>query len=69
MPISKRYECILAAPLNRAVVEREVLRRLENLVPPPTPRVGGGFVYLTMDSYLSKPDKQMVLHAGYGEEE
>ena len=57
MPISKRYECIIAIlndPLNRAVVEREVLRRLENMVPPPIPRVGGGFVYLTMDEYRSK---------------
>jgi hypothetical protein len=57
MPISKRYECILAVlndPINRAIVEREILRRSENLIPPPVILVGGGFVYLTMDEYRRK---------------
>ena len=54
MPTSTRYECILAVlndPMNRAIVEREILRRSENLIPPPVPRIGGGFVYLTAAEY------------------
>ena len=54
MPISTRYECILTVlndPMNRAIVEREILRRSENLIPPPVPRIGGGFVYLTAAEY------------------
>jgi hypothetical protein len=54
MPVSKRYECVLAAlndPLNMAIAKREVMRRLERMTPPPIPRVGGGLVYLTFEEY------------------
>ena len=54
---STRYKTLLAVlndPLNRAVVEREILRRSEKMTPPPISRVGGGVVYLTMEEYRHK---------------
>ena len=69
MTINPRYATLVAIlddPLNRACIEREIARRqkvapsTKGLLPPPTPRKGGGgVVYLSMDEYLNNP-KTMI---------
>ena len=59
---SNRYITIVAMlddPLNRAVIERELLRRSRKgafkWLPPPTPAVGGGFVFPTLREWQKTP--------------
>jgi len=50
---------ILDDPLNRAIAERELARRSRplshGLAPPPVPREGGGFLFLTMREFQRHP--------------
>ena len=65
MATTSRYATLVAIlddPLNLACVERELARRREKgsfdkgLLPPPTPREGGGgLVYLSMEEYQRNP--------------
>lgn len=62
MSASDRYITMVAVlddPLNRAIAERELARRsrplARGLVPPPTPKVGGGCVFLTMREFQRRP--------------
>lgn len=67
MSASERYTTMAAVlddPLNRAIAERELLRRKRpldrGLVPPPIPREGGGFVILSMREYQRFPAEKIV---------
>ena len=67
MSASERYTTMAAVlddPLNRAIAERELLRRKRpldrGLVPPPIPREGGGFVLLSMREYQRFPAEKIV---------
>lgn len=71
MSVDQRYATIAAVldnPINRAIVERELIRRTtltnRGLIPPPVPRQGGGLVFLTMREFQRRP----VEHVSNGEE-
>jgi hypothetical protein len=66
MQVAPRYATLVAIlddPLNRACIERELVRRRapkehKGLLPPPIPRVGGGLVYPTMREFQRTPHQE-----------
>ena len=66
MSVDQRYATIAAVldnPINRAIVERELIRRTtltnRGLIPPPVPRQGGGLVFLTMREFQQRPKESV----------